>query len=132
MLQTKSDNQALSTKLTKIIPVLSSADIARDVAWYKEKTGFEVSFSHEKMYAGLKREDLEIHLQWHAGTEADPLSPGAVIRMDVRNIKPLFEEFKQRGTVKENDLRENTPWGTNEFVLFDPNSNLIVISEDID
>ena len=121
----------MSTELVKIIPVLESADIARDVAWYKEKTGFEVSFSHEKMYAGLYRGDLEIHLQWHAGTEGDPLSGGALTRIDVKNIKPLFEEFKQRGTVEDKDLRENTAWGTNEFAFADLNSNVIIISEDI-
>jgi uncharacterized glyoxalase superfamily protein PhnB len=120
----------MSTELVKIIPVLSSADIARDVTWYKEKTGFELSFLHDKMYAGLYRGDLEIHLQWHAGTEEDPLSGGAVIRIDVKNIKPLFEEFRQRGALKEKDLRENTPWGTNEFAFFDLNNNLIFISED--
>jgi len=122
----------MSTELVKIIPVLESADIARDVAWYKEKTGFEVSFSHEKMYAGLYREDLEIHLQWHAGTEGDPLSGGAVIRIVVKNINPLFEEFRQRGAVNENDFRANTPWGTNEFAIHDLNSNAIFISEDIE
>ena len=121
----------MSTELVKIIPVLESADIARDVAWYKEKAGFELSFSHEKMYAGLYRDALEIHLQWHAGTEGDPLSGGAVIRIDVKNIKPLFEEFKQRGAVNENDFRANTPWGTNEFAIHDLNSNAIFISEDI-
>ena len=121
----------MRTELVKIIPVLESADIARDVAWYKEKTGFEVSFLHEKMYAGLYREDLEIHLQRHAGTKEDPMNGGAVIRMDVKNIKPLFEEFKQRGTVKEEDLRQNTPWRTNEFAFHDLNSNAIFISEDI-
>ena len=122
----------MSTEFVKIIPVLESADIVKDVAWYKEKTGFEVSFTHDKMYAGLYRDDLEIHLQWHAGTEGDPLSGGAVTRIDVKNIKPLFEEFKQRGTVKEKDLRENTPWGTNEFAFADLNSNVIFISEDIE
>jgi len=122
----------MSTELVKLIPVLESADIARDVAWYKEKAGFELSFSHEKMYAGLNRDDLEIHLQWHAGTEEDPLSGGALLRMDVRNIKPLFEEFKRRGTVKEIDFRENTPWGTNEFAITDLNSNVIIISEGIE
>ena len=121
----------MSTELLKVIPVLESADIARDVAWYKEKTGFEVSFLHGKMYAGLYRENLEIHLQWHAGTGEDPLSGGAVIRIDVKNIKSLFEEFKQRGTIKENDLRENTPWGTNEFAFHDLNSNAIFISEEV-
>jgi len=33
----------MQTKLVKIIPVLESADIDRDVKWYKEKTGFDVS-----------------------------------------------------------------------------------------
>jgi hypothetical protein len=122
----------MSTKIVRIIPVLSSPDIDRDVAWYKEKTGFEVSFIHEKMYAGLYRGEFEIHLQWHAGTEEDPMFGGAVIRIDVKNIKPIFEEFKQRGTVKDGDFRANTPWGTNEFAFYDLNSNAIFISEDIE
>jgi|SRR5687767_1036266 len=122
----------MNTEFVKIIPVLSSADIDRDVKWYKEKTGFEVSFSHGTMYAGLYREGLEIHLQWHAGSKEDPLSGGAVIRIEVKNIRPLFEEFKQRGTIKEKDFRERTPWGTNEFAFHDLNSNAIFISEDIE
>jgi hypothetical protein len=121
----------MTTKLVKIIPVLESADIARDVAWHKEKTGFELSFLHDKMYAGLYRDDLEIHLQWHAGTEDDPMNGGAVIRIGVKNIKPIFEELKERGTVKEKDIRTNTPWGTNEFAFYDLNSNAIIISEDV-
>jgi hypothetical protein len=121
----------MSTKLVKIIPVLESADIDRDVAWYKEKTGFEVSFLHEKMYAGLCRDEFEIHLQWHAGTAGDPMNGGAVIRIDVKDIKGIFEEFKQRGTVNDGDFRSNTPWGTNEFAIHDLNSNAIFISEDI-
>ena len=44
----------MSTKLVKVIPVLESADIARDIAWYKEKTGFEISFLHETIFS-LKR-----------------------------------------------------------------------------
>jgi len=121
----------MSSKLTRIIPVLESPDIDRDVAWYKEKTGFEVSFQHEK-YAGLYRDDLEIHLQWHAGTKDDPMNGGAVIRIDVKNIKPIFEELKKRGTVKDEDFKTNTPWGTNEFAFHDLNSNAIFISEDIE
>lgn len=121
----------MNTKIIRIIPVLESADIDRDVAWYKEKTGFEVSFVHEKMYAGLYRDDVELHLQWHAGTKDDPMNGGAVIRIDVKDIRPIFEELKQRGTVSDKDLRLGTPWGTNEFAFHDLNSNAIFISEDI-
>src|SRR5262245_18117060 len=122
-------SELMNTKLKRIIPVLSYSEIARDVEWYREKTGFDLFFSHEKMYAGLTRGDLEIHLQWHAGTKDDPLTGRMVIRIDVENIRPLFEEFKQRGTVNDNDFKENTPWGTNEFAFADLNSNVIFISE---
>ena len=121
----------MSTKLVKAIPVLESADIDRDVAWYKEKTGFEAFFIHEKMYAGLLRDGIEIHLQWHAGTKDDPMNGGAVVRIDVKSIRTIFEEFKQRGTITDKDFREKTPWGTNEFGFFDLNHNAIFISEDI-
>ena len=82
----------MKTDFVNIIPVLPSLDIERDVAWYKEKTGFEVYYS-DKMYAILYRENLTVHLQWHADTKDDPLLGGSVIRIFVKNIKPLFEEF---------------------------------------
>lgn len=120
----------MNTELLAIIPVLPSRDIARDVAWYKEKTGFELYYA-DRMYAVLYREKLVIHLQWHAGTEDDPLQGGSVIRLTVKNIKPIFEEFIQRGTVTRDALRTNTPWKTNEFGFFDLNRNAIFIMEDL-
>ena len=51
----------MTTELLSIIPVLPSAEIERDVAWYKEKAGFNVSRA-DKMYAVLYKENLCIHL----------------------------------------------------------------------
>lgn len=121
----------MTTELLKIIPVLPSQDIARDVAWYKEKAGFETHF-HDTMYALLYRENLEIHLQWHADTDDDPLLGGSVIRIQVNNIRPLFEEFVERGTVTEDKFRANTAWGTNEFGFYDLNQNAVFIMEDVE
>ncbi len=45
------------------------------------------------MYAILQRDNLSIHLQWHADTQDDPLNGGSVIRIFVKYIKPIFEEF---------------------------------------
>jgi hypothetical protein len=118
------------TTLPNIVPVLPSADIARDVAWYKEKTGFNPAFS-DKMYAVLHRGNLSIHLQWHADTDDDPLLGGSVVRIFVKNIKPLFDEFVERGTINENKFVGNTAWGTNEFGFFDLNHNAIFIVEDL-
>ncbi len=93
-------------------------------------TGFVKVFGDE-MYTGLRRENLQIHLQWHADTEEDPLLGGAVIRVFVDDIQPIFEEFVERGTVKREKLRLNTPWGTHEFGFYDLNRNAIFIVQDI-
>ena len=120
----------MTPEFLQIIPVLPSANIESDIAWYKEKTGFTEYFS-DNMYAVMYRDNLVIHLQWHADTENDPLLGGSVIRICVKNIQPLFEEFVQRGTIIRDAFKSNTPWKTNEFGFFDLNNNAIFIMEDI-
>ncbi|WP_109300357.1 glyoxalase/bleomycin resistance/extradiol dioxygenase family protein [Aquimarina sp. AU474] len=120
----------MAISLPIIVPVLPSADIQRDIAWYKEKTGFDFVFG-DKMYSGLQRDNLEIHLQWHADTKEDPLLGGSVIKIFVENVQKLFDEFVQRGTVPENKLRRNTPWSTHEFGFYDLNMNAIFFVEDV-
>jgi hypothetical protein len=120
----------MSIEILNVIPVLPSSDIVRDVAWYKEKMGFE-TYMTDKMYAVLYRDNICIHLQWHANTEQDPLLGGSVVRIYVKKIKPIFDEFIQRGTVTSDKLRTNTPWKTNEFGFYDLNRNAIFVMEDI-
>ena len=121
----------MKTEFLAIIPVLPSSDIIRDIAWYEEKAGFKKIFS-DHMYAGLHRDNIYIHLQWHAGTENDPLPGGSVIRIDVNNLNPFFDDLVQRGTITPDALKTNTPWNTNEFIFFDLNKNAIFIMEDAD
>jgi hypothetical protein len=120
----------MNTTLLGVAPVLPSANIARDTAWYREKTGFEILFENE-MYAVLYRDAVWLHLQWHADTEDDPLLGGSVIRIFVSNISALFAEFVERGTVAEDKLRMNTPWHTHEFGFYDLNRNAVFMAEDI-
>ncbi len=120
----------METKLLSIIPVLPSADIVRDCQWYEEKTGFKTYFA-DNMYAVLYRENLCLHLQWHANTADDPLLGGSVIRLYMQDIKPVFKEFVRRGTVTKDKFRANTPWETNEFGFFDLNQNAVFIVDDI-
>jgi len=119
----------MTTEILKVIPVLPSSDIARDITWYKEKLGFEVMFS-DGMYASLLRQNICLHLQWHADTPEDPLLGGSVIRIYVKNISDLFEELIVRGTVTRSQMRMNTPWKTNEFGFYDLNNNAIFVMED--
>ena len=120
----------MNNEFLKMIPVLPSSDIQKYILWYKEHTWFKEYYA-DKMYAVIYRDDLCIHLQWHADTESDPLLGGSVIRILVKNINPLFEEFVQRGTVTNYALKKNTPWKTNEFGIFDLNNNAIFVMEDV-
>lgn len=120
---------APASSTLNIIPVLPSANIKRDLEWYYQYTGFEFLFGDDG-YAGLQREHLELHLQLHRGTEDDPVLGGSVIKIFVDDIAPYFDEFCKRGTVSEDSLRENTPWGTHEFGFYDLNKNAIFIVQD--
>ncbi|MEM1356570.1 MAG: glyoxalase/bleomycin resistance/extradiol dioxygenase family protein [Bacteroidota bacterium] len=119
-----------TTNFIATIPVLSSADLTRDTAWYEEKTGFR-NVSDQEGYAIMQRDGLAFHLQWHHGTEEDPVLPG-VVRIWVKGILPLFEEFVHRGTVSPEKLRMGTSWGTNEFGFYDLNRNAIFVMEDVE
>ncbi len=120
----------MNSKFLQIVPVLPSSDITRDLEWYAQYTGFEKIFGDDR-YVGLKREHLELHLQWHADTNEDPLLGGSVVRIFTSNVKALFDEFLERGTVTSDQLRLHTPWGTHEFGFRDPNQNGIFIVEDV-
>jgi hypothetical protein len=125
----------METKFIRIYPILSSADVARDLDWWQEKTGFQKFFDDaggigEPRYACIGRQGIYLHLQWHAGNESDPVNASA-IRIEVENVRPLFEEFVNRGTVTPDRFRERTAWGTNEFGFYDPNGNAVFIFEDV-
>lgn len=110
--------------------VLASADLQRDIRWYEEYTGFVTRFTDEG-YVGLYRDGMELHLQWHAGTEDDPLIGGSVVKFFITNIDEVFKEFTERGTVKEHQLKRNTAWGTHEFGFYDLNKNAIFFVEEL-
>lgn len=118
-----------TTSFLQIVPVLPTADVQRDVQWYQEKTGFQPVYT-DNMYAVLNRDNLYLHLQWHADTGDDPLLGGSVIRILVSEVEPIFEEFLARGTVAKDDLRRDTPWQTHEFGFYDLNNNAVFIVQD--
>jgi len=101
----------MKTEFLEISPVLPSQNIDRDVDWYEKSVGFKL-LHKDNMYAILRRENLCIHLQWHADTEDDPLLGGSVIKIFVKNLMSIFEELIERGTIKREKLRLKTAWAT--------------------
>ena len=120
----------MKTKLLGVTPVLPSQDIDRDIAWYEKHVGFRLMYK-DSMYAVMFRESICLHLQWHADTEDDPLLGGSVMKIFVDNIEPIFKEFVERQTVKQDKLTHNTPWGTHEFGFYDLNNNAVFIVQDV-
>ncbi len=113
-----------------VTPVLPSSDINRDIKWFEEKVGFAYNFG-DNMYAGLKRDQIYIHLQWHADNDEDPLLGGSVVKFFVRDIHPIYQELVDRGTIGTDKLNLNTPWGTHEFGFYDLNKNAIFFVQDV-
>lgn len=129
------NNQQNETRFLQMCPVLPSLDVARDVRWYEEKLGFRnvydsTNYNEDPInYAVLKRDNLCIHLQLQFPEDMKNNLPG--IRIEVENIRPLFEECIRAGVVKREKLRLQTPWGTNEFGFFDPSRNGIHFYESV-
>jgi len=53
-----------------------------------------------------------------------------VVEIFVEDVRFIFNEFVQMGTVPEEKLIMNTAWGTHEFGFYDFNRNAIFIVQD--
>ncbi|MAN87192.1 MAG: glyoxalase/bleomycin resistance/extradiol dioxygenase family protein [Algoriphagus sp.] len=120
----------MTTEFLQAVPVLPSQNIERDVEWYSNNLGFSREFG-DGMYAGIRLNEIWLHLQWHADTPEDPLLGGSVVRTFVKNIQTYFEALVTKGVIPPDKLRLNTPWGTHEFGLYDLNQNAIFFVEDL-
>lgn len=118
-----------NSSISQVIPVIPSSDIQRDLNWYRDHVGFHFSFGDD-MYAGINRDDIQLHLQFHHGTEDDPIS-SSVIKFFVPDIQPYFDEFLKRKTITSDRLRMNTAWGTHEFGFYDLNHNALFFVQDV-
>ncbi|WP_439487657.1 glyoxalase/bleomycin resistance/extradiol dioxygenase family protein [Algoriphagus sp.] len=121
----------MKTKFLCSIPVLPSQDIVRDLEWYAQTLGFVKTFG-DHSYAGMRLEEVEVHLQRYSATGASQHVNGSVVKIFVKNIEPFFEALVIKGVVNCDHMNKNTAWGTHEFRLTDLNKNAIFIVEDIE
>ncbi len=108
-------------KLEAIQPVLMSSDVDASVRFF-EGLGFKRTFGDDKD-AGVARDGLELHLKWHA---RDDFAPGdrPPYRFVVDDVDALYAEFTGAFKVEGPWGKPgDTPWGTREFHLHDPDGN---------
>lgn len=110
-------------------PQLFVTDMARALAFFVEKLGFEVALSYgeppfwAQVARGGGRLNLRLVAAMPRGDEDDLLS--ATLTLDV--AKPLFLEFQAAGVTFHQPLRTE-PWGARTFIVRDPDGNLILFA----
>lgn len=124
------DNGFLKT----IHPVLPVKDISIAVGYYVNQLGFKLAFTDTTSaqgYAGVKRDRIEIHLQWHDEKEWIKGIDRPMLRIYVDHIEALFEEYKTQDVYHKNTSLKETPWGTKEFAFYDLYKNGLTFYRDI-
>jgi len=119
-----------ATILSPAIPQLPSGNLTNTADFYRNHLGF-TKFTHFAEHGQLIvcRGDVEIHF-WDAGPEDDARKYGSVSScyIRVKNIQPLYEEFKERNAPFGYELTVQ-PWGMNEMQINDPYGNAIRFGE---
>ncbi|MBK8812465.1 MAG: VOC family protein [Acidobacteria bacterium] len=109
-----------------------TSDVQRSISFFVE-LGFTTAFLDDQdnpRYAGLRRDDVEIHIQWNELPDAGSGQDRPVYRFLVRDVDALYREFSARAErvlaaaqATPWHMPANTPWGTREFHVRDPSGN---------
>jgi catechol 2,3-dioxygenase-like lactoylglutathione lyase family enzyme len=119
-------------KLEAVHPVLMSRDVAASIRFY-QRLGFSVAFQDRALdprYAVIARDGVELHLQWQGEPQwAYPIDR-PTYRFVVQDVDAFHAEVRNAGALPELTTGQSpwqapgdTPWGTREFHLRDPDGN---------
>ena len=79
-----------------------------------------------QLNAGIRRDDIEIHLQWHDAKEWDLEVNRPMLRIVTENVDILFQEYNFKNVFNKDTKVRNTDWGTKEFAFYDIDKNGLV------
>ena len=105
-------------------PILGTRDIQRAIAFYTQRLGFKLAFGDKAdppNYVGFRRDAVELHMQFQFEHEMGTIR----LRLLVEDPDALFSEYQRRGVVCSPSGIRDTPWGTREFALYDPDRNAL-------
>ncbi|SDB19276.1 hypothetical protein SAMN03097699_0021 [Flavobacteriaceae bacterium MAR_2010_188] len=116
-------------KLHQIHPVLPVKNVLAALFFYTNKLGFEIAFADDPKaptYVGVRRDEIEIHLQWHDEKEWDSLSDRPMLRIVTEHIESLYDEYVSKEIFPKDTILKETPWNTKEFAFYDMYMNGLV------
>jgi catechol 2,3-dioxygenase-like lactoylglutathione lyase family enzyme len=117
-------------------PQLVVTDIERSCGFFREKLGFEVVFSYGKppYYAQVRRDAARLNLKCFERTviestvrDREELLSASMCVATAEEIKLLFLEFQSAGVTFQQTLKKQ-PWGAKNFVVKDPDGNLLLFA----
>ena len=114
-------------KFSHIAPVFRVKDLARSIAFYREKLGFDLEFNYENIYASVFRDGCHIHLQCSPPAKRDQTDfersehlDACIVIQDAEAMSRAFAAAKAPFSVT---LRKQ-PYGT-EFYIRDPDGYIL-------
>ncbi|WP_370225730.1 VOC family protein [Mesoflavibacter sp.] len=119
----------MQAKLHQIHPVLPVKNVLESLKFYVNKLGFTIAFANDSKqptYAGIRRDDIEIHLQWHDAKGWDLEVNRPMLRIVTENVDILFQEYNFKNVFNKDTKVRNTDWGTKEFAFYDIDKNGLV------
>jgi catechol 2,3-dioxygenase-like lactoylglutathione lyase family enzyme len=117
-------------------PQLFVADIKSSCDFFTGKLGFAIVFTYGEpaFYAQVKRDGARLNLKCVDRPVIDPelrdreqLLSAALIVETAEEIKALFLEFQNAGVTFFQTLKRE-PWGARNFILKDPDGNLLLFA----
>jgi catechol 2,3-dioxygenase-like lactoylglutathione lyase family enzyme len=113
-------------------PQLFVSDVAASCRFFVAKLGFEVAFTYGEpaFYALVQRDSACLNLRYVCGpvlnreADRDLLSTS----IPVGNVKALYLEYQSVGAPMHQPLKKQ-PWGAEDFIVRDPDGNLIHFAE---
>jgi len=117
-------------------PQLFVADIKRSCEFFREKLGFSLVFSYGEppYYAQVRRDAARLNLRFVESPAVESTIRDSELRLSASmtvatadEIKLLFLEFQSAG-VSFNQTLKKQPWGAKNFVVRDPDGNLLLFA----
>lgn len=117
----------MTIPIESVQPVLAVKDVAAAIAFY-DRLGFVLCFHRtaHPQYAGVRRDGVEIHLQWHAAEEWDLPGDRPVLRLATPDPDGLQAEFRAAGISASIKPVFDSSWGTREFHLRDADGHVLM------
>lgn len=122
--------------IVSVEPQLLVTDIKRSCEFFAKKLGFALTFSYgdPPYYAQMGRDGARLNLRCVEGRviesavrDAEELLSVSITVATADEIKLLFLEFQSVGVAFQQTLKRQ-PWGAKNFIIKDPDGNLLLFA----